>query len=219
MSAGFRPGGPDYTAGMDERLIENFAEAARWVEALVGRLDPSAWDGPGLGDWSMRALVGHTSRSLLTVESYMKTTADEVALESPEAYFAFVATQTSTDPGAVFERGVAAGEALGSDPGRALSAIADRVIPLVQSAEDRVMTTAAGPMLLSAYLPTRTFELTVHGLDIAAAAAITASAPDGPLVESLGIAARLAALGGDGERVLLALTGRTALGDRFSVLD
>src|SRR3954453_13442881 len=47
-----------------------FADAAEWfvrTAALVG----DRWQRPGLGEWDVRALVGHTSRSLLTVEMYL----------------------------------------------------------------------------------------------------------------------------------------------------
>src|SRR5262244_524873 len=47
-----------------------FADAAGWfvrTAALVG----DRWDRPGLGEWDVRALVGHTSRALVTVETYL----------------------------------------------------------------------------------------------------------------------------------------------------
>lgn len=43
-----------------------FADAAQWfvgVTAVVG----DRWGQPGLGEWDVRALVGHTSRAFLTV--------------------------------------------------------------------------------------------------------------------------------------------------------
>ncbi len=54
-----------------------FTDAAEWfvrTAALVG----DRWDRPGLGEWDVRALVGHTSRSLLTVEAYLARPADGV---------------------------------------------------------------------------------------------------------------------------------------------
>jgi hypothetical protein len=45
-----------------------FADAAGWfvrTAALVG----DRWDQPALGEWDVRALIGHTSRSLVTVET------------------------------------------------------------------------------------------------------------------------------------------------------
>jgi len=44
-----------------------FLAAAGTVAALVDAIPDTGWDGPGLGVWDLRALVGHTSRSLVTV--------------------------------------------------------------------------------------------------------------------------------------------------------
>jgi Mycothiol maleylpyruvate isomerase N-terminal domain len=63
-----------------------FRQAAAFFVETVARVPADAWDRPGLGDWSMRALVGHTSRSLLTVETYLDAGATEIALTSPAAY-------------------------------------------------------------------------------------------------------------------------------------
>lgn len=49
-----------------------------------------AWDGPGLGEWDLRALVGHTSRSLITVSTYLKTTAEREDITTPHGYYAQV---------------------------------------------------------------------------------------------------------------------------------
>ena len=71
---------------------------------------------------------------------------------------------------------------------------------------------------LFTYLPTRTFELAVHGLDIAGAVGISFELPDDVLAEAVMLAGRIAAAAGHGETVLLALTGRTALPPSFSVV-
>ena len=63
-----------------------FADAAHWfvrTAALVG----DRWSRPGLGEWDVRALVGHTSRSLLTVETYLARPAATVEVASAEDYF------------------------------------------------------------------------------------------------------------------------------------
>ena len=63
-----------------------FADAAGWfvrTTALVG----DRWDRPGLGEWDVRALVGHTSRALLTVETYLAHPAPAVDLTSAPDYF------------------------------------------------------------------------------------------------------------------------------------
>ena len=53
-----------------------FASAAAAFARLVRAIPETSWDGPGLGDWDMRALVGHTSRSLVTVSEYLRAPAD-----------------------------------------------------------------------------------------------------------------------------------------------
>ena len=62
-----------------------FTDASDWfvrTAALVG----DRWTRPGLGEWDVRALVGHTSRSLLTVETYLARPAAGVELASPTDY-------------------------------------------------------------------------------------------------------------------------------------
>ncbi|MDQ0096006.1 hypothetical protein [Paeniglutamicibacter psychrophenolicus] len=63
-----------------------FADATQWfvqTSALVrGRRDQ-----PGLGEWDVRALVGHTSRALLTVETYLARPAQAVDVASAAEYF------------------------------------------------------------------------------------------------------------------------------------
>ena len=74
-------------------------------------------------------------------------------------------------------------------------------------------------MRLRQYLPTRTFELVVHGLDIARAAGLpNPGYSAGLLTAVLELAAAAAVLGGRGPELLLALTGRTGLPAGFSVV-
>lgn len=47
-----------------------FTDAAQWFVQTAGLVDDRS-DRPGLGEWNVRVLVGHTSRSLLTVEAYL----------------------------------------------------------------------------------------------------------------------------------------------------
>ena len=44
-------------------------------------------DEPGLGEWDVRSLVGHTSRALLTVETYLSRPAEVVEVESTAEYY------------------------------------------------------------------------------------------------------------------------------------
>ena len=196
---------------------ETFAEAAQTFAELVRRIPPDRWEGPGLGEWDLRSLVGHTSRSLITVETYLGQPADTEDVPTPAAYYVVVA---GIDPQSVVSRGVAAGKALGDEPAEFVDALVARVPALVETAGNPLITTAAGGMRLETYLPTRSFELVVHSLDIAAAVPDT----EGPefsdqlLSQVARVAATAAVLLGRGVEMMLALTGRAALSPGFSVV-
>ena len=72
---------------------------------------------PGLGEWDVRALVGHTSRSLITVSTYLRTPAEREDVTSAADYYARV-REYSANAGAadIVERGRQAGRDLGDDP-------------------------------------------------------------------------------------------------------
>lgn len=58
---------------------------------------------------------------------------------------------------------------------------------------DPLIENAAGGMRLNVWLPTRTFELAVHSLDIASSAALPASIPEVVLAHAAALAARVGA--------------------------
>lgn len=205
---------------MTEVRIEasTFAAAARWVTALVSQLPASAWERPGLGDWDMRGLVGHTSRAILTVYKYRATVAGREDLESPAAYFERIAVTPGADPATILERGIDAGASLGEEPGAAFSALVEQTLANLETTQDALIACPAGGIRLSNYLPTRTFELVVHGLDIARAAGIPAEPPAEALHRAFEVVVDLAGRSGRGAEVILALTGRAALESGFSVL-
>jgi uncharacterized protein (TIGR03083 family) len=196
---------------------ETFAEAARTFADLVRRIPADRWDGPGLGEWDLRALVGHTSRSLITVETYLAQPAETEAAPTPAAYYVAMA---GLDPEGVVGRGLAAGKALGDNPAEFIDALAERVPALAETAGNPLINTAAGGMRLENYLPTRSFELVVHSLDIAAAVPHI-EAPefsDQLLSQVARVAATAAVLFGRGVEMMLALTGRATLSPGFSVV-
>lgn len=193
-----------------------FAEAATWFVATAAQVG-DRWAEPGLGEWDVRALVGHTSRSLLTVETYLGVPAQAAELGSPAEYYR-AARAIAAGP-AVAQRGRDAGEALGADPATAVAEIARRVLPLVDgTAGTELVTTVAGGMRLADYLPTRTFELVVHTLDLAAALGVAAEPPRNAALQTLRIVADLAFADGRAPALLLAATGRTTLPPGFTVL-
>jgi hypothetical protein len=193
-----------------------FADAAQWfvrTAALVG----DRWDRSGLGEWDIRALVGHTSRSLLTVEMYLARPAETVEVASAGDYFR--ATSAAAAAPAVAARGRDAGSALGSDPAAAVAEIAGRVLPLVDTRDGtELVTTIAGGMRLADYLPTRTFELAVHTADLATALGSPLDVPATAATQALRVVADLAVAGGRAGSLLLLATGRHGVPAGFSVL-
>src|SRR5262249_56554075 len=97
--------------------------SARRARSAVDR-----WDGPGLGEWDVRALVGHTSRALVTVETYLARPAAAADVASAPDYFR--ATSAAAADPAVAARGRDAGTALGGDPAAAVAQLAARVVAL-----------------------------------------------------------------------------------------
>jgi uncharacterized protein (TIGR03083 family) len=199
-----------------EQSREAFASGARWFLDTAQQVD-DRWDRPGLGEWDVRALVGHTSRSLLTVESYLARPADAVVVPTTADYYR-VTRALSVGP-EVAARGRDAGTALGDDPVAALDAIAARVLALVEQRDgSELLTTIAGGMRLSDYLPTRTFELTVHTADLAVALGIATDPPPTAARVALGIVTDLAVEEGLAGPLLLAATGRSAPPGGLTVL-
>jgi uncharacterized protein (TIGR03083 family) len=193
-----------------------FGNAAGWfvrTAALVG----DRWTEPGLGEWDVRALVGHTSRSLLTVEAYLDRPAAAVEVASAPDYFR--ATREMAAGPAVAERGREAGAALGDDPAAAVADIAARVVPIVGSKDGtELLTTVAGGMRLVDYLPTRIFELVVHTCDLARALDLPMEVPATAARQALQLVAELAIADGVAGTLLLGATGRPVLTEGFSVL-
>jgi len=193
-----------------------FGDAAGWfvrTAALVG----DRWDQPGIGEWDVRALVGHTSRALLTVETYLARPAAAVNVATAPDYYR-ATRATAADP-AVAARGRDAGTALGSDPAATVAQIAARVQALVDAQDGtEVVTTIAGGMRLGDYVPTRTFELAVHTSDLATALGVPLDVPVTAAAQALHIVADLAIKGGLAGPLLLAATGRPGLPAGFSVL-
>jgi uncharacterized protein (TIGR03083 family) len=193
-----------------------FADAAEWFVSMSA-LVSDRWARPGLGEWDVRSLVGHTSRALLTVETYLASPCTDIEVESAAGYFQ-AARALAVGPD-VAARGRQAGEALGADPAAAVAEIAARVLPLVTACEGtEVIRTIVGGMRLSDYLPTRTFELVVHTADLATALEVAPDVPAMPAAQALELVSQLAVAERLAGPLLRAATGRDGLPTGFSVL-
>lgn len=189
----------------------NFTEAIGWfldtAAQARGRLDQ-----PGLGEWSVRALIGHTGRAITTVTDYLGATGTPAA-----TVLDYYRLAPSWDAAAIAQRGRDAAAALGDHPVAALAAAATPVRTAVSVAADQApLRTPVGVMALEEYLPTRTFELTVHTCDLAVALGLPPVPPLGPATSALRILGQAA-----GPRlgtVLLSLTGRRQLPAGFTLL-
>lgn len=198
--------------------VATYLSAIETFSSLVRRIPDGRWHGPGLGEWDLRALVGHASRSLITVRDYLPTTAAAEDIASPEGYYAHIAA-ASIDAAALIDRGRQAGADLGADPAAAVDRLAAEVAQALSGQEDKLISVIGGlGIRLYAYLPTRTFELAVHGLDIAPAAGVPLELPVDVLAETTALAARTAVALGSGPELLLALTGRAPLPASFTVV-
>ncbi|MEQ6903668.1 maleylpyruvate isomerase family mycothiol-dependent enzyme [Nocardioides sp. YIM 152588] len=209
--------------GTPEAARAWFAAAAGGFLALLPGIDGDRLAAVGLGEWDVRSLLGHTCRAFSTIEAYLGATGDGDA--PPDAllgtldYFV-LAAQGRADPAQVAQRGRDAGAALGDEPVAAARGIAERGLAAVERTPDAaVLTTPLGPMALVDYLPTRAFELTVHGLDLARA---TGQEPPPPLARAvpdcLALVAAVLSTDDRGVAALLALTGREPLPAGFRVI-
>ena len=205
---------------MNDAILAVYRSAATAFAELAHQLPEACWDGPGLGDWDMRTLVGHTSRSLTTVSTYLKTAAAREDVTSPQDYYVKMHDYASHLGAAdILERARQAGRDLGPDPAAAVDGLRARAFADLDGAGDPLIAVIGGlGIRLSNYLPTRTFELAVHGLDIVRAAGLQFPLPADVLEEATVLAARVGVAMGQAEPLLCSLTGRGALPASFSVV-
>ncbi len=191
--------------------------AAEAFAGLCGRIADEDWSRPGLGVWDVRALTGHTLRAVTTVAAYLgRPRPDAVACAGPGAYFAAVRDLPGADDRAVADRGQQAGAELGADPGVSVHAALERTRTALAAVAgtDPVVATVAGGMRLSDYLPTRTFELAVHSLDLAAATGLAFEPPAEVVASAVRTAADALVGIGDPVALLRHLVGRPGGGMR-----
>lgn len=199
-------------------IREAYERAANLFVETVAQVQEHQWEQVGLGEWTVRDLVGHTNRALLTVETYLDKPADAIELEQPVDYF-LQAKASLADPSAVAARGREAGKALGVEPAATVRATALRVLArLVETPDDVLVTTPVGGMRFIDYLPSRVFELTVHTLDLATAISQEVAVPDTATRVTFALLADLVLRSGNAIPLLLAATGRDALPAGFNVL-
>jgi uncharacterized protein (TIGR03083 family) len=205
-----------------------YAAAAQWFVTTVAAIGADQWEEPGLGEWTVRDLVGHAGRALVTVEEYYRPAcpddqeppppgADDDPVGGAGVYFlgTHEAPQLHSD---VAERGRQAGRDLGAVPAETVRALATRVVTLVGGAPDGALFVSRfGVQSFATYLCTRTVELVVHTVDICHACGLEVSIPEGAARTTLAVMVETARHRGEAVDVLRALAGRGALPSGFNV--
>ena len=145
-----------------------FGEAGTAFVDVVSTLDVATLGDRATSEWTLRELVAHATRALLTVETTLAAPIDpdSRSLESAADYFAAAMSIPNVHAGIV-QRGRDAALAVGDDPGRYAREALDRVLPLVATtALDRVVQHFAGHLRFDEYVATRVVELTLHTADV-----------------------------------------------------
>jgi uncharacterized protein (TIGR03083 family) len=196
-----------------------YKHAIDFFVATAYKVRPEQWAMPGLGEWTVHDLVGHTARAMLTVQQFAASDPNATAdIPTSVDYYqrAFVGEGTNER---IAERGRQTAESLGPDLPAAVTTISAEVSALVDTLpDDHVFATLIGGIRLVDYLPTRTVELVVHTLDIQAATGIAGEPPRDAMLTTLRLLAELAIDSPHAGRLALLATGRDAWGGPFTVL-
>jgi len=211
-----------------------FDAATRWFVSVTAGIaeraagDADVWSQLGLGEWSVRDLVGHTSRALSTIETYLDLAAEEDAagvaapIDVTSAASYYERALAAGTPEVIAQRGRDTAATLGADPARAVAALAARVLARVGTLDgSEPAETPAGRIRIAEYLPSRTVELTVHTSDLLQSQGVPAAeqtVPEPAAAATLHVLADLAAQKGLAAPLLRAATGRAPLAAGFTVL-
>lgn len=196
-----------------------YLEVARSLPALVAGIDD--FTVPALGSWTAADLTGHLLRALRTPVTYLNAPAPEpgqTVLAEPSSYFAAAMNWRSANPEtvdhAIEDRGRE--ELRGVDPSQFGQIYADAVRQLDEQLAGADLTvliaTPFGSMRLGDYLPSRTLEATIHGMDLARATETAWTSPVAAVKATLRLMSDLAHATGRGEDVIMVLSGRDGRG-------
>ncbi len=189
-----------------------FAETCRTVE-------PEQWEAHGLGEWTVRSLVGHTGRAITLVSEYASADASSHEMLDALGYYQAALSGHGVHS-SVAQRGRDAGTALGPDPAEAINTRVRQLTGMLSDPSTRPQSfiTPMGRVRFDEYLRTRVLELVAHGDDLARAIG-TADLPVQPNTRRivLGLIADLVLARGDGALLTAALLGRAPLPADYSL--
>lgn len=202
-----------------EAVTDAFLDAANAFATTCSKVTADQWDAPGLGEWTVRSLVGHTSRAITLVNEYASVDPSSADMLDAMGYYRAALAGHGVHS-SVAQRGVAAGVALGTDPAEAVRLLVQQISAMLQDPSTRPssFTTPMGTVGYQQYLRTRVLELVAHGDDLARAIGIT-ELPVKPDTRRmvLGLITDVVVARGDGSVVTAALLGRTALPAGYSM--
>ena len=176
-----------------------------------------AWDRPGLGEWSIRELVGHV---VGVIDGVVADTghAAPMAAEGAAAYY----VQAMSSPRVheeVAERARTRAASFGDNPVEAARAVVAGTLDAVDALDDSALvTTNVGPVRLVDYLSTRVLEIVIHTMDVSLAAGVPVETSREALTVTLALLSDIAVEHGDGAALAMALSGRRSLPEGFNVL-
>ncbi|MBM3939392.1 MAG: maleylpyruvate isomerase family mycothiol-dependent enzyme [SAR202 cluster bacterium] len=195
-----------------------FKSAAQFLVDTVGRVPADKWGAPGLGEWTVRETVAHAARPFTTLVDGLGSPGGDVTLLSAAAYFRAGMSAPNVNQG-IAERGRQAAKEMGDDPAAYVGGLAKRALEASDRvADDFIMNVRFGTIRFADYLPTRTFELTVHTLDIAQAVGLKVTPPSTAARSVFDTLRDIAIDQGKARQVIFALLGRGELPKGFTLL-
>ncbi|MCB0976416.1 MAG: maleylpyruvate isomerase N-terminal domain-containing protein [Acidimicrobiales bacterium] len=200
----------DPTFSQDE-VTTAYRYVSHWWCSLVGAIDDDRWDGPALGEWSVRELVAHTNRVYRTILDYVAgDVKDPTPILSASDYFRIVLSEENPHVHIAERARREVEDYAGRDMVAVTHELARRAERLVGTAHPATkMHLFVGEMDLQQYLATRVVELVIHGLDLAAAIDLPTEPPSEASAVALSVLTALARPS-DLSALLRLLTGRPA---------
>ena len=190
---------------MESPAAAAFRAASLFFVQAVAAVPRDRYEQRWSDEWRVLDLIGHGNRANLLAVEYYERPVQAAGADYLAEYLL---------PENIAKRGREATAALGDDPVAAVRSASDRALAVIASAPDAaVVGTPFGERSLDSYLPSRTAELVVHGLDLDTSVdpPTEALANCGTFLVSEGVGS------GRGVDVVRALSGRGTLPAGFSV--
>jgi hypothetical protein len=168
--------------GADRDVKAALLDAGGALVAVAASIDARHLDRPATGVWTLRELIAHATRGLLTIETTVRAPVDPATrrIESASEYFAIAMSSPQVHAG-IEQRARDAAVGVGDDPGGYVRAALARVTPVVTSTPlEREVQHLAGRLAFFDYLATRIVELTLHTADVQLATETPVAFPEAP---------------------------------------